>query len=306
MDVGVIGTGAMGYHHVRVYSELKEVDDLYVYDTNHDLARTVGHRVGAVIVDTLDALLKSVDSVSVCVPTPGHGTIGREVLSAGVHMLIEKPFCSTAKEAMSLINCIEDGTVVGVGHVERFNPIVPEIKRICKKPLYVEMNRHNPASGRVGWSSVVEDLMIHDVDILKNVLFKECDDQTYNLTSSGTDDIVCALFSFGSTPAILSASRKSSKKVRKIYIEEEEFTLEADFMSQEVYVYRKPDNYRIENERYLQENVIEKLLVNKLEPLKVELKTFLECVRHGREFPVSPRQGIENLRICEEIRQKCA
>ncbi len=142
--------------------------------------------------------------------------------------------------------------------------------------------------------------MIHDIDILCHVLMAGA----YEIEAAGTPEIVSALFRFGTTPAILSASRKASKKVRSIYIEEEQFTIEGDFMAQEIYVYRKPENYRIEQERYVQENIIEKVMVNKVEPLKVELRTFLDSARTGRPFPVTPDQAVKNLQICEEIRAR--
>jgi predicted dehydrogenase len=188
--------------------------------------------------------------------------------------------------------------IVGVGHIERFNPIVKEIKRIIKNPLYVEIKRHNPASARITDSTIVEDLMIHDIDIVFNVLFQG----DYELYSGGNTDLCTALITFDSSIGSLSASRKASKKIRTVYIEEEDFTIEGDFMNQEIYVYRKPGKYGIENERYTQENIIEKVLVNKVEPLKEELKTFVRCVRKGEQFPITPEQALHNLRICEEIR----
>ena len=298
MDVGVIGVGMMGRNHARVYSELKAVDSLYLYDLNEEAARDLARAFGATVSRTVEDLLGSVDAVSVCVPTPYHLGVAEQVLDAGVPLLIEKPVCATAEETRRLIGKIPDGLVAGVGHIERFNPIVPEIKKIVRDPLYIEMKRHNPASSRVSGSSVVEDLMIHDVDIMRNVLLP---DGAYHLAGSGNQDVCSALFSFRETPVYLSASRKSSKKIRMIYIEEEEFTVEGDFMAQEIYIHRKPGRYAVEDERYVQENIIEKVLVNKQEPLKLELSTFLSCVARGREFPVSPAQALVNMEICEEV-----
>ncbi|WP_048104565.1 Gfo/Idh/MocA family protein [Methanoculleus bourgensis] len=298
MDVGVIGVGMMGRNHARVYSELKAVDSLYLYDLNGEAARDLASAFGATVSPTAEDLLRSVDAVSVCVPTPFHFGVAETVLDAGVPLLIEKPVCATAEETRRLIGKIPDDLVVGVGHIERFNPIIPEIKKIVRDPLYIEMKRHNPASSRVSGSSVVEDLMIHDIDIMRNVLLPE---GAYHLSGSGNQDVCSALFSFGETPVYLSASRKSSKKIRMIYIEEEEFTIEGDFMAQEIYIHRKPGRYAVEDERYVQENIIEKVLVNKQEPLKLELSTFLDCVAQGRAFPVSPAQALLNMEICEEV-----
>lgn len=298
MDVGVIGVGAMGKNHVRVYSELKQAGAVYVHDLNYEAATSVALANEAIACSTAEELLKNVDAVSVCVPTPYHQKIGEQVLSAGVHLLMEKPVCATVKEAEELLAKREQGIVMGVGHIERFNPIVPEIRRIIRNPLFVEMNRHNPASTRVTESSVIEDLMIHDIDILQHVLFQE----HLEFSAAGNLDAASALFRFDGISAFLSASRKSSKKIRRIYFEEEDLTVEGDFMNQEIYTYYKPDKYRLENERYVQENIIEKVMVNKVEPLKVELQTFLDCVRHDRPFPVTPEQAIRNLAVCEQIR----
>jgi predicted dehydrogenase len=233
------------------------------------------------------------------VPTPYHFSTASQVVSAGVNTLIEKPICLTAEEGEQLLALIPDDVTVGVGHIERFNPVVDEVKTLIRDPLYVQISRHNPASARVNGSSVVEDLMIHDIDIVFNALFPG---QDYTLSSTGTADIAAALLTFGTTPVYLSASRKSSKKVRAIYVEEENLTIEGDFMTQEVYVYRKPGAYGQENGLYRQENIIEKVLVNKVEPLKIELQTFVRAARDGKPFPVSPAQGLENLRVCEAIR----
>jgi predicted dehydrogenase len=297
MDVGVIGVGKMGRNHVRVYSESKKVNNLFVYDSNQNASHKIAIQQGATSCESIAELLDVVDAVSICVPTQYHSKVGKEVLASGVHMLMEKPLCSTVQEAEDLICQVQPGTVVGVGHIERFNPIVNEIKRISKAPLFIEINRHNPSSDRISKTSVVHDLMIHDIDILRHVLTEK----PYELTVSGTKDIGAAMFRIDTTTAFLSASRKSSKKIRRIYIEEEEFTIEGDFMTQEIYSFWKPDEYHSDNERYSQENIIEKVLVNKVEPLKSELSMFLNCAKSHTPFPVTLEQACENLRVCDLI-----
>lgn len=298
MDAGVIGTGTMGRNHVRVYTELKEVGTTYVYDLNTKAAEEVAAATGAEVCRSMEELLAKAECVSVCVPTPYHLRTAGEVIAAGVHALIEKPLCITVRECEQLIGRIPEGLTVGVGHIERFNPVVTEVARVVQDPLYVSFNRHNPASARVSGSSVVEDLMIHDIDVAFNVLFPG---REYTVHASGTGDVAAALASFGRTPVYLSASRKSSKKVRSLYIEEEDRTIEGDFMTQEVYVYKKPEAYGQVNGLYRQENIIEKLLVNKIEPLKIELSTFIRAARDGKPFTVTPEQGLSNVRVCEAI-----
>ncbi|HUM81704.1 MAG TPA: gfo/Idh/MocA family oxidoreductase, partial [Methanothrix sp.] len=159
----------------------------------------------------------------------------------------------------------------------------------------------NPTSSRITDASVVEDLMIHDIDVAFNVLFKGETD--FHIHSAGSANFCEALAVFPHSVLAISASRLSSKKFRTFYVESEDFTAEGDFMTQEVYIYRKPGKYGVENERYLQENIIEKVLVNKVEPLKVELKAFLDCVKARKSFPVTPQETQKNLQICERIKE---
>ena len=112
---------------------------------------------------------------------------------------------------------------------------------------------------------------------------------------------MAALINNNGTPVCLSASRKASKKIRKITVETEDLTVEGNFMTQEIYIYRKAGVYKSEDARYVQENVVEKVMVPKVEPLKLELQTFLQCADKKTQFPISLDQGVENLRICEKI-----
>jgi predicted dehydrogenase len=299
MDIGVIGVGAMGRNHVRVYSEQRNVDSLYVFDLNRAEMERIATQYEANPCSSVTDLLHAVDAVSICVPTRFHREVAVAALIAGVHTLIEKPLCASAREGEALLTRIPPGLTVGVGHIERFNPIVKEIRRIMREPLYVELKRHNPASSRVTDTSVVEDLMIHDIDIVFNVLFN-C---PYTLSSAGSPDFCTTLIRMGTVPVVLSASRKAAKKIRSIYIEEEDCTIEGNFMTQEIVVYRRPDQFTVENQRYVQESMIETVLINKVEPLKLELSTFLACAKDGKPFPVTPEQAVGNLRICEEIIQ---
>lgn len=297
MDVGVIGVGTMGKNHVRVYSELRGVNSLGIYDVNTRAAKELGEKHGATVYGSIGELLDNSDAVSVAVPTQFHSSVVMQVFSKKKSVLIEKPICATADEAKQLMKKAPEGIIIGVGHIERFNPIVAEIKKIINKPLYVELKRHNPASARITGSSVVEDLMIHDIDILLNVFFENpCD-----IHSVGNADVMSVLMNCNGIPVSLSASRRASKKIRLFYVEDADFTIEGNFMTQEVNIYRKPGQYLIEAERYVQENIIEKVMVNTVEPLKRELETFIDCVNKNRPFPITAEQGIRNLDFCEKI-----
>jgi len=297
MDVGVIGVGEWGKNHVRVYSESKSVDSLGIYDVNTTVAKALGEKHGATVYGSISELLDNSDAVSVVVPTQFHSGVVGQVFAKKRSVLIEKPICATSEEARHLMKKAPEGITIGVGHIERFNPIVAEIKKIVKNPLYFEFKRHNPTSARITGSSVVEDLMIHDIDILLNVLFlNPCD-----IYSVGNADVMSVLMNCNDIPVSLSASRKASKRIRLFFVEDEEFTIEGNFMTQEVTIHRKPDRYHVEPERYVQEYIIEKVVVNTIEPLKRELETFIDCVDKNRPFPISPEQAIRNLEFCEKV-----
>jgi len=299
MDIGVIGTGTMGSNHVRVYSELKDVDRVHVYDVNRAEADAVGAQFGCDVCGSVDELLDEVDAVSICAPTKHHYELAKRAIEHGVHCLVEKPVASSSEEGKKLLNLTRENLVVGVGHIERFNPIVGEIKKILTSPRYIEIRRHNPTSSRITDADVVGDLMIHDIDLVWSYFLNG---EEYEICSFGDTELHTVVARFGGCVVSLSASRLACKKIRSIYIEEDEFSLDADFMSQEMYIYRRPQRYGSDEARYVQENVIEKVLVNKVEPLKQELSTFVGCVLTQEPFPITCEQAVRNLEIAEQIR----
>jgi len=297
MDVGVIGTGAMGRNHVRIYSEMREADSIYIYDADEKAARALEEKFDVTVCDSVQSLLNNVEAVSICAPTKYHFGLAKEAIGNGVNCLIEKPIAITSREGEELLNIVDDSLVVGVGHIERFNPIVKEIKKLMLNPKFIEIRRLNPGSSRIKDANVVVDLMIHDIDLIWNCFFKGYTD--YELYSAGDGNVHKKVAKFNGCLASISASRIACRKIRTIHVEEDEFTIEGDFMAQELCIHSKPERYGEVNTRYVQENIIEKVLINRVEPLKQELKTFLDCVRNGMSFPVTPEQAVLNLKIAE-------
>lgn len=304
MDVGVIGVGNMGRNHLRVYSELRWVDRVYYYDSDPvKLTQLAGKFDDCVPCNSLQELLNKVDAVSVCAPTEKHFEITKICLEQGVHVLVEKPVVSNLKEGEELLKLYgKTELILGVGHIERFNPIIREAVKLLDNPRYIEIKRHNPASARVSSSSVIDDLMIHDIDIVWNIFFNGV--KKYEIQPYGDYNFCTVIAVFNKNIVFLSASRLSPRKIRTIYIEGEGFSIEGNFMDQEVYVYKKPSKYSVDDDKYVQENVIEKVLINKIEPLKEELKQFIICVKTGKPFPVNLEQALLNLKIVEVIKNK--
>ena len=304
MIFGVIGVGSMGRNHVRVLTEIKKVENIIIYDQDSRRAGEIAEIYDVEVADSIESLIQKAEAVSICSPTKFHFQHVKMCVGAGKHTLVEKPLASSYDEGRKILEILgkSEDIEFGVGHIERFNPIVSELAGLDVEATYIDVKRHNPASARITDSTVIEDLMIHDIDIIFNVLYPET--ENYRLNAAGNRSVVQVLVDFGNSIASLSASRISSKKIRSIYMENNEMTVEGDFMAQELYIYRKPSIYQNVNERYLQENVIEKVLINKVEPLKVELKTFVDAVDGKAEFSVSAEQAVKNLRICEMIRRE--
>ena len=189
MNVGVIWVGVMGRNHVRIYSELRDVNKVYLYDVDKAVLRKVCEQYGAIAFDSVDSLLKKVDAVSICVPTMYHFKVAKMSIKSEVSCLIEKPVTSTSKEGEKLLKIAKnrEHLTTGVGHVERFNPVVKEVKKLMKEPKYIEIRRHNPASSRITDANVVVDLMIHDIDLVWNYFFNQS--ENVELYSAGNDDI---------------------------------------------------------------------------------------------------------------------
>ena len=281
MRVGVIGAGVMGQNHLRVSSELKQVTEVLVHDVRQEAAEAAARRVGATVAGSLEALLEAADAVSICVPTPYHLETAERVAEAGVPMLIEKPICATVEEGERLLEVLPRGLAVGVGQIERFNPIVGEIRKIVQGAA---LRRAEAAQSGLDPDHRDHDRGGPDDPRHRHPGPRPLSRSPYRVASAGDGDICSALFRFDGCHAYLSASRKSSKKIRSIYIEEEERTIEGDFMAQEIYVHRKPGQYAAESDRYVQENIIEKVLVNRVEPLRVELTAFLAAAAAAPPF----------------------
>lgn len=303
MIAGVVGCGRMGENHVRVYSELRGIEDVLVYDPDPFRCSAMKSKYGAVPSASLRDLLGYCDLVSICSPTSEHYSCVLAALEADVPFLVEKPLAGSLGDANAVNSVGAYRVGSGVGHIERFNPLVEAIRSIVKCPRYVAIRRHNPGSSRITDSSVVEDLMIHDIDILLHVIFPGVSPQ---LMSVFTPDTSSVLFTFGDSIAAVSASRRGSEKIRDIYIEDDGFTLIGDFMTQELKIYRPPSEFSFSGGQYRQENIVEKVLVPRTEPLKTELVTFIDCVENNKPFPVSIEQAVQNMEIVEVIKSDCS
>jgi len=296
--VGVVGVGHLGSIHAKVYSKLKNMKLVGVCDCGVERALEIGKKYRASSFVDYEDLFEKVDAVSIAVPTSLHYNVAKDFLNHDIHVLIEKPMTKTLSEADELIEIAKERKLIlQVGHIERFNSAVLAIEPYMTKPKFVECQRLGPYQKRVKDVGVVLDLMIHDIDIVLGLLEKEVVSiEAVGLsTISDHEDVANVRLTFeDGVIADITASRVTKDVVRKMRIFQEESYLSLDYVAQEAMVFKKTDDRIIK----------EKIKIKKSNPLKRELKSFIECVRTGKQPLVSGIEGRRALNVALGILDK--
>lgn len=305
MRVAVIGVGQMGRHHARVYAALDAVELVGVCDIDRARAEAVAAEYRTAPYHDYRQVLDRVDAVSVAVPTESHVAIGDDFLRNGVSVLMEKPLSRTLDEADELIAVTEhSGAVLQVGHLERFNPAVQALAGVVTRPRFFEAHRLGVFSPRSLDVDAVMDLMIHDLDVILSLL----DTQVISISAVGVPilsprvDIANARLEFADgCVANVTASRISRERVRKLRFFQPHDYVSLDYTNQEVEVFSLiPQPTPV-----TPPEIAHRLLpVEKCEPLKAQIESFLRCVREARKPLVDGRQGRRALALALQVRQK--
>ncbi|PWU05129.1 MAG: oxidoreductase, partial [Verrucomicrobia bacterium] len=270
---GVAGVGFLGQVHARVYNELEDCEFVGIYEIDDKRGQEICDLYGCKRFGSLKELGEACDAVSVVVPTDRHHAVAMELLDVGTHLLIEKPLCTSVKEATEIANLAKaKNCVVQVGHVEHYNPVVSYLEKVVNKPQYITVDRLAPFNVRGTEVGVVLDLMIHDISIVMQLV----QSPIKRIESIGvcvllnTEDIANARITFeNGTIANLNASRVSLKKVREIRVFQPSAYLSLDFMNQTGHLIRKG----------LGGLEKEEIPIEKGEPLKIELAAFIQCIK---------------------------
>jgi predicted dehydrogenase len=298
--VAVVGAGEFGRNHIRVWREIEGVELAGVVDTNADRGARIAAEFGTKVIRDLDALAaERVNAVSVAVPTKEHARVGCRLLDAGMDVLVEKPMATSLAEADQLIASAQrSGGILQIGHVERFNPAVVAAQKIVLRPMFFEVHRLGIFTPRSLDIDVVYDVMIHDLDILLSLV----DSPVVDLKAVGipviTDkvDIAHARVEFATgTVANVTASRVSTERVRKMRFFQEHEYISLDFARQDVLRIRvKPGTP--------QPGIgFEKLETAMEEPLRAELRAFLDSVRTRKRGVVDGAAGRRALALADEV-----
>lgn len=303
--IAVVGAGEFGRNHVRVWRELQGAELAGVVDTNPDRARQIAAEFEVKVIPTLDALRdERVDALSLAVPTKEHASIGARLLDAGFDVLVEKPMAASLEEADELIGAARrSGRVLQIGHVERFNPAVVAVQQIVSEPMFFEVHRLGIFTPRSLDIDVVYDLMIHDLDILLSLVNVPVTDLRAVGIPVITDkvDIAHARIEF-STGAVanVTASRVSPERVRKMRFFQAHEYISLDFTRQDALRVRVQSK-NIQPESAMPEIGFEKLPTVPEEPLRAELRAFLEAVRTRQRPVVDGAAGRRSLELANQV-----
>ncbi len=306
--VGVVGVGRMGEYHVGVLSEMREADLVGVVDSSEERAKTISERYNVPYFGDYKDLFDKADVAVVAVPTSLHYSIGKEFLQAGIHVLLEKPCADDLAQARELFDIADEKNItLHIGHVERFNGAVQELFKIVKDPIYIECRRMSPFASRMKDDGVVLDVMIHDIDIILNLIKSEVSNINVVGSSifSGRDDLVNAQIEFeNGCVANILASRASQNKVRTLEVTQKDSSVLLDYTEQEIFVHRQSSSEHQMSKgalRYKQESLVERIFVHKDNPLKLELKHFIDCATNGSPRKVAVETEVNSLKIALQI-----
>ena len=303
--VGVIGVGHLGQHHARNYSELEGCKLVAVVDVDQKAATRVASNLRTQAIFDYKKLIGEVDAVSIVVPTVYHYAIAREFLEAGVHVMVEKPITSTVAEARALVNLARaKGLILQVGHIERFNAAIIKLQEFLTHPGFIESHRLGPYDPRVKDVGVVLDLMIHDIDIVLNLVRSPIVsiDAVGVPILSEREDIANARIRFeNGCTANLTVSRVTPNRMRKIRIFQSNTYVSIDYQKQSMEIYRRTQIENADEGEPAAQIVRKRLRLKKEEPLKRELSHFIHCVREGHEPAVTGEHGQNALEVAIQI-----
>ncbi len=298
LRVGVVGVGHIGKNHARLYAETDAADFTAIYDIDSKTAGQMAQQYKVQAANSLEQFAELIDAASVATPTNSHFAIAQPLLEKGKHLLIEKPIAEDTAEASQLAElAVQRQLVLQVGHVERFNPVLSALEARLNHPRFIEAHRLSPFPNRSTDIGVVLDLMIHDLEIILHLVRSPL--QTIDAVGvpvlSRREDIANARLRFeNGCVANITSSRISPERMRKIRVFQEDAYLSLDYQNQTGEIYRKAGGgiERVEVE------------IEKEEPLKRQILSFIECARTGLQPKVSGFEATAALELAVEITKR--
>ena len=325
LRTGVVGVGHMGVNHARIYSELPDAPLTAVFDINPATCQSVAARFNVKAATSLEDFANSIDAATICTPTVTHFDIASALLAKGKHILVEKPITETPDQARQLAQlAAKNHCILQVGHIERFNPAFAALEARLQNPRFLEVTRLSPYPHRSTDIGVVLDLMIHDIEITLHLVkspILSIDPIGIPVLSKNEDIANVRLHFANGCVANLTASRISQSRVRKIRVFQENAYLSLDYQNQSGYLLRLANDNETESStlgkliglatdsaivsEYAGRRIVrEPVEIQKGEPLKNELRSFIDCARSGKQPRVTGDHAAAALDLALEISRR--
>lgn len=313
LKAAVIGVGSIGQNHARVYREMDGAQLVGVADANPSNAAKIGNRLNVPYYSDVEKLLEEQkpDLVSISVPTSLHFNVGMDMIKRGLHVLVEKPITSTLEQAEELVAAAKkQGVMLAVGHIERFNPAVMELRRRLKegyagRVYKIHNQRLSPYPSRIQDAGVVIDLASHDIDLMRYLTGEEIIrvyGETLQTINSDREDMFNGLLRFrNGTVGVLDVNWMTPTKIRRLTVTGARGMFDCNLISQELFFYENetaPSQWdALSVLRGVSEGNIIGIKLQRHEPLAAELADFVAAVRDGRQPTVTGQDGLETLRL---------
>jgi predicted dehydrogenase len=298
LRIGVVGVGHIGSNHARLYAEIPAAEFTAIYDVDPARATAIAKKYRVMAAKSLEEFAGLVDAASVATPTNTHYQVALPLLRRGKHLLIEKPITENTKHAGELAElAVRDHLILQVGHVERFNPVLSALEERLTHPRFIEAHRLSPYPNRNTDIGVVLDLMIHDLEIILHLVrspVQSIDAVGVPVLSRGEDIANARLRLENGCIANVTSSRISPERMRKIRVFQEDTYLSLDYEKQSGEIYRREAGKIMRD----------KVPIEREEPLKHQLASFIECATTGREPRVSGFQATAALELAVEITKR--
>ncbi|MDH5182916.1 MAG: Gfo/Idh/MocA family oxidoreductase [Gammaproteobacteria bacterium] len=298
----VVGVGYLGKFHADKYASLTDAELVAVCDASADTASEIATKLGVEAFTDHSQLFGKVDAVSIVVPTQLHYEVAKQFLENGIHVLLEKPITATVEQAEELVKIATDNKLVfQIGHLERFNPAILALDEVMATPLFIESQRIAPFNPRGADVSVILDLMIHDIDIILDLV----NSPVKNIQAKGVAvlskdiDIANARLEFeNGCVANVTASRAGMKSERKMRLFQHDAYISVDFGNKKLGVHKKGDGEMFPGVAEIDSH---EQVFDAGDALLSEIESFIMAIKNGTNPVVSGEAGKRALETAMEI-----
>lgn len=315
INIAVIGVGNMGRNHVRTYSSIKNVNLVSVSDINGRTGRKIAEEFKCKYYKDYNLMLKreNIDAVSLVLPTLAHRKAALDIIKFKKHLLIEKPIASSVKDAKEIIKAAAKAKIkLTVGHVERFNPAVQELKKIVDKKIIGETisiiaKRVGMFPPQIKDTNVIIDLAVHDIDVFNYLLEQQPSDifvKGRKTLTNQREDSAEIFLSYNGISGFIQANWITPVKIRTLSITGSKGYAELNYITQKLEFYQS--RYKKNVDSFGQfvvrfgEPVKKIIKIDKKEPLLCELESFVECIKYNKEPKITGEDGLKVLMVAEK------